>query len=220
VRASWGGRRKFKEPLLTAGFGFSLGLELLSRLPRIVNEFRSASFLDPVVHQRASFAARVPSHFHRGKFRRVSLVRVRPNLFARRCEGWLSSGMVALIELTPACRRAHWITAADASVAYPLPRTSSINPHPISTSPAALGGPFRLIDPTTVWDERSIMIRIRHGRCRSSARIALRCQARSPMSGLSGGNLKPLRAAKRPKSLAISASMSSGMSATSSRRSV
>src|SRR5215471_19146609 len=64
------------------------------------------------------------------------------------------------------------------------------------------------------------MTRMRHGRCRSSDWIALRCQARSPRSGLSGGNLKPLSAAKRSKSRAISASMSSGMSTSRSRRSV
>src|SRR3954465_3465227 len=125
------------------------------------------------------------------------------------------------MELTPGCRTTQLTTAADASVAYPFLRAFSIKPHPISTSPSASGGPFKLIDPTTVLEDRSTMTRIRHGSCLLSDRNSLRCHDKStPSFGSSGRNVKPVRSETRSKSPSTSASMSSGRSATRSTRAV
>src|SRR6266404_2883971 len=129
--------------------------------------------------------------------------------------------MVALTLVTPRWLMAQLRTAADASVAYPFLRAFSIRPHPISTSPSALGGPFKLIDPTTVLEHRSTMTRMHYESWLLSARNALRCHDKSaPRFGSSGRNVKPVRSETLSKSPAISASTSSGTRATRSKRSV
>src|SRR6059036_3205970 len=96
--------------------------------------------------------------------------------------------MVALTLMTPLWFMAQLITAADASVAYPFLRAFSLKPHPISTSPSAVGGPFKLIDPTTVLDDRSTITRIRQASWLRSASNARRCHDKStPRFGSSGG---------------------------------
>jgi hypothetical protein len=82
----------------------------------------------PVVHAASTrrrtcdrdlrfFANHSNAHFQRGTSRLVSLVRRNPSRAATRCEGWLSSGTVALMEITPGCSATQLITTADASVA-------------------------------------------------------------------------------------------------------
>lgn len=203
------------------GLSGVVDVDPLHRLRVPLALYRQPSDLALIFGQHDGFTIKFRPHFQRDRFRRVSPVRINPSLVARRCDGSLSSGIVALMELTPGCRTTQLRTVADASVAYPFLRAFSIKLHPISTSPSELGGPFKLIDPTTVLEHRSTMTRMRHNGWVLSARNALRFHDKStPSFGSSGRNVKPVGRETRSKSPAISASMSSGNSATRSRRSV
>ena len=85
----------------------------------------------------------------------------------------LSTVVIALLlreGASPAVAALGAITAAAASTAYPRRRRASTTPQPISTSPLELGGPFKLIAPTTVPVAPSTITRTRHGMCNGFAR--------------------------------------------------